>query len=209
MITYWLSIYLLISTLCHFVNKMCQNVQSFRAGVGPCAKMNSRARGLSTALVLVLLVSTAVAQKKKKSIIAALEAKWSQTSFVLEAAEYLNTESPDFFWSFVSDISDLSDFSSRTEAEKYEAVLDIAGKSLTTAQVDLLKFSLSLKTESPKVEMHSHLASDRGVQDLNCPVVFEWADRLSCDLPSQEQRRKSRDSSALKTYEIDHVCPFM
>ena len=209
MITYWLStfIYLLISTLCHLVNKMCQNLQSFRAGVGQCAKMNSR--GLSRALVLVLLVSTAAAQKKKKPIIAALEAKWSQTSFVLEAAEYLNTESPDFFWSFVSDISDLSDFSTRTEAEKYEAVLDIAGKSLTVAQVDLLKFSLSLKTESPKVEMHSHLASDRGVQDLNCPVVFEWADRLSCDLPSQEQRRKSRDSSALKTYEIDHVCPYM
>ena len=121
----------------------------------------------------------------------------------------MNTESPDFFWSFVSDLSDLSDFSGRTDAEKYEAMLDIAGKSLTAAQLDLLKFSLSLKTESPKVEMHSHLASDRGVQDLHCPVVYEYGDQLSCDLPSQEQRRKHSGGSALKTYEIDHVCPYV
>ena len=126
---------------------------------------------------------------------------------LLQAAEYLNTESPDFFWSFVSDLSDLSDFSGRTESEKYEAVLELAGKSITASQLDLLKFSLSLKTESPKVEMHSHLASDRGVQDLHCPVVYEFGDQLSCDLPSREQRNKN--SSPLKTYDIDHVCPYV
>ena len=119
----------------------------------------------------------------------------------------MNTESPDYFWSFVSDLSDLSDFPGRTEAEKYEVVLELAGKSLTASQLDLLKFSLSLKTESPKVEMHSHLASDRGVQDLHCPVVFEFGEQLSCDLPSQEQRNKN--SSPLKTYDIDHVCPYV
>ena len=119
----------------------------------------------------------------------------------------MNTESPDYFWSFVSDLSDLSDFSARTDGQKYEAVLELAGKSLTASQVDLLKFSLSLKTESPKVEMHSHLASDRGVQDLNCPVVYEFGDQLSCDLPSKEQRKKN--SSPLKTYDIDHVCPYV
>ena len=88
-------------------------------------------------------------------------------------------------------------------------MIQLASKSLTASQLDLLKFSLSLKTESPKVEMHSHLASDRGVQDLNCPVVYEWGDQLSCDLPSQEQRRKHSGGSALKTYEIDHVCPYV
>ena len=119
----------------------------------------------------------------------------------------MNAESPDYFWSYVSDLSDLSDFSTRTEAEKYEAVLGLASKSLTASQVDLLKFSLSLKTESPKVEMHSHLASDRGVQDLNCPVVFEFGDQLSCDLPSKEQRKQH--SSPLITYDIDHVCPYV
>ena len=119
----------------------------------------------------------------------------------------MNTESPDYFWLFVSQLSDLSHFSARTDAEKYEAVLELAGQSLTAAQLDLLKFSLSLKTESPKVEMHSHLASDRGVQDLHCPVVYEYGDQLSCDLPSREQRNKNR--SPLITYDIDHVCPYV
>ena len=118
----------------------------------------------------------------------------------------MNTESSDFFWSFVTDISDISDFSSRTDAEKYETVMEVAARSLTVSQLDLLKFSLSLKTESPKIEMHSHLASDRGVQELSCPVVYEFGSDLSCQLPSQEKRKQNKES--LKTYEIDHVCPY-
>ena len=164
---------------------------------------DSRAR-LWLSVILVLVFSlTVCSQKKKKPISTALEAKWSQTSFVLEAAEYLNGENSEFFWSFVDDISDISDFSERTEKEKYDTVLEIAGKSLTPAQLDLLQFSLSLKTESPKVELFSHLASDRGVLDLNCPVVFEAGDELSCELPGLEQR----SVGGLKTYEIDHVYP--
>ena len=112
---------------------------------------DSRGR-LWLSVILVLVLSLTVAgQKKKKPISTALEAKWSQTSFVLEAAEYLNGENSEFFWSFVDDISDISDFSERTDKEKYDTVLEIAGKSLTPAQLDLLQFSLSLKTESPKV----------------------------------------------------------
>ena len=121
-----------------------------------------------------------------------------------QAAEYLNGESSDLFWSFVGDISDISDFSSRTDREKYDTVIQLASKSLTASQVDLLKFSLSLKTESPKVELFSHLASDRGVGDLHCPVVYEAGDKLSCHLPDLEVRRRK---AGLKTYEIDHVFP--
>ena len=82
-------------------------------------------------------------------------------------------------------------------------MIQLASKSLTASQLDLLKFSLSLKTESPKVELFSHLASDRGVGDLHCPVVYEAGDKLSCHLPGLEQRKKG----GLKTYEIDHVFP--
>ena len=120
-----------------------------------------------------------------------------------QAAEYLNGESSDLFWSFVGDISDISDFSSRTDREKYDTVIQLASKSLTASQVDLLKFSLSLKTESPKVELFSHLASDRGVEDLGCPVVYEAGQELSCQLPSLDQRK----AGGLKTYEIDHLYP--
>ena len=48
-----------------------------------------------------------------------------------------------------------------TASEQHEAVLRLAAKSLSPAQVKLLQFALSLKTESPKIEMYSHLAIDR------------------------------------------------
>ena len=48
-----------------------------------------------------------------------------------------------------------------TASDQHETVLRLAAKSLSPAQVKLLKFALSLKTESPKIEMYSHLAIDR------------------------------------------------
>ena len=79
----------------------------------------------------------------------------------MQAAEYLNSENPDYFWTFVSDLSELDTWQGMTASEQHATVERLASKSLTRAQVKLLQFSLSLKTESPKIEMYSHLASDR------------------------------------------------
>ena len=70
----------------------CKNVTKFtifqiRSWSVQCANMTDRNSRALSALFLLLLVSTAAAQKKKKPIIAALEAKWSQTSFVLEVKD--------------------------------------------------------------------------------------------------------------------------
>ena len=79
----------------------------------------------------------------------------------MQASEYLNSENPDYFWTFVKDISDIEGWQSLTAEQQHENVVKLAGKSLSPAQLKLLQFALSLKTESPKVEMFSHLASDR------------------------------------------------
>eukprot|EP00090_Calanus_glacialis_P019622 TRINITY_DN3011_c0_g1_i1.p1 TRINITY_DN3011_c0_g1~~TRINITY_DN3011_c0_g1_i1.p1 ORF type:complete len:1524 (+),score=468.92 TRINITY_DN3011_c0_g1_i1:46-4617(+) len=158
---------------------------------------------LGLAFLIVLSFSTfAEAQKKRKPIITALNAKWNQTPLVLEAAEYLNSENSDFFWSYVSALSKIGDLSSKTDEEKYELVLEVAAKSLNPSQLDILKFSLSLRTESPKIEMHSHLAIDRGVAEMKCPTVFDYGEKLSCSLPTL-------NGAASKSvgYDIDHVYP--
>jgi len=158
---------------------------------------------LGLAILLILSISSfSEAQKKRKPIITALNAKWNQTPLILEAAEYLNSESTDFFWIFVSTISQIGDLSTKTDEEKYELVLDIAGKSLNPSQLDLLKFSLSLRTESPKIEMHNHLAIDRGVANMNCPTVFDYGEKLSCALPTL-----AGSASKSVGYDIDHVFP--
>ena len=45
--------------------------------------------------------------------------------------------------------------------EKHEVVVKLTAKSFSPAQVKLLQFALSLKTESPKIEMYSHLGTNR------------------------------------------------
>jgi len=158
---------------------------------------------LGLAILLVLSISNTVeAQKKRKPITTALNAKWNETPQTLEAAEYLNNENSDFFWSFVSAISKIKGFSSKTDQEKYELVLEVAAKSLNPSQLDLLKFSLSLRAESPKIEMHSHLALDRGVAGMNCPTVFDLGGKLTCGLPDI---KPAADKSI--SYDIDHVYP--
>jgi len=54
---------------------------------------------------------------------------------------------------------------------------------LTPTKLDLLKFSLSLRSMSPKIEMFQQVAIDRGVNKLGCPAVIEYHGKLSCTLP--------------------------
>jgi len=153
-------------------------------------------------LLVLCLSSTTEAQKKRKPIITALNAKWNQTPIILEAVEYLNSESSDFFWAFISTLSEIGDLSSKSDEEKYQLVLEITGRFLSPSQLDLLKFSLSLRTESPKVEMFSHLAQDRGVAEMKCATVFDYGEKLSCALPTL-----TGSASRSVGYEIDHVFP--
>ena len=134
---------------------------------------------LEMRLVLLSLLTMnsmeVLAQKKRKPIVTSLNAKWSNTPLLLEvlvihfikschiqglhsfeflifqAAEFLNTESPDFFWAFVTAISEKGSLLEKTDKEQYDLILSTAADSLSKAQLDILKFSLGLRTESPKV----------------------------------------------------------
>lgn len=51
---------------------------------------------------LILIVNT---KKKSKSVTTLLEAKWERTPLVLEVAEYLAEENPQYFWDYVDSVS--------------------------------------------------------------------------------------------------------
>ena len=131
-------------------------------------------RSLLVLFLSLISINTILAQKKRKPIVTSLNAKWSNTPILLEvrsishtprfhlfllilswcelqAAEFLNTESPDYFWAFVTAISEKGSLLEKTDKEQYDAIISTAAASLSKAQIDILKFSLGLRTESPKV----------------------------------------------------------
>jgi len=158
---------------------------------------------LTVVSLVLLLVSCRTGAQKKKPIVTQLQAKWAQTPLTLEAAEFLNTESPDYFWNYVNTICKASpSIPGASDQSLYDAALVAAASSLSPAQLDLLKFALSLRTESPKIEMHAHLAVDRGVGELHCDTVFDHNNKLSCSLPD-----KLVDGVRSPSYSSDHIFP--
>jgi len=157
--------------------------------------------------VLLLLLSclcsqTSIAQKKKKPISTLLTAKWSNTPILLEAAEFLASENKEYLWSFITAIGEVTEqgINMKTDEELYQLIQELSARYLTTTQLDILRFSLSLRTESPKLEMYRHLATDRGVHELDCDIVFDYGGKLSCQLPSLHQSEVSSP-----TFKTDHL----
>jgi UDP-glucose:glycoprotein glucosyltransferase len=56
----------------------------------------------------------------------------------------------------------------------------VAELLITPSQVSVLKLALSLHIYSPKVEMYSQMAIERGVFALSCPIVADVAGKLTC-----------------------------
>ena len=55
---------------------------------------------------LLLSLEPIVADKKvNKYVTTLIDAKWRDTPLVLEVAEYLNDENPNYFWKFIDEVS--------------------------------------------------------------------------------------------------------
>jgi UDP-glucose:glycoprotein glucosyltransferase len=67
-----------------------------------------------------------------------------------------------------------------SDRARYDTALDVAGFLITPAQVSVLKLALSLHIFSPKVEMYSQMAIERGVSNTSCPAVADVAGKLTC-----------------------------
>lgn len=67
-----------------------------------------------------------------------------------------------------------------SDRAQYDSALSVSELLITPAQVSVLKLALSLHIYSPKVEMYSQMALERGVYALSCPIVADVAGKLTC-----------------------------
>ena len=166
-----------------------------------------------------------------KSVKVLLNSKWSQTPLYLEVAEYLSEENGDYFWSYLNQLSKEvvgDNFQNLTQLDQYELSIRLAEKQLRSqAKLDILKFSLSLRYNSPKVTIFDQVANDivlhNSKQLENCDsfVELSYPDlnvasdfiRYSCQL---EDLKKSIDFLIKQSpsnlfhprlYSVDHIYP--
>ena len=78
---------------------------------------------------------------------------------------------------------------------------------LSWTKLKLLRFALSLRTQSPKIEMFQQVAIDRGVDQLGCDAVVEFRGKLSCSLPESAAAGEAQTAADSSIFSVDHVHP--
>ncbi|CAH1979814.1 unnamed protein product [Acanthoscelides obtectus] len=162
------------------------------------------------ALFLLKTMCNVDAKKKKtKSVTTLLEAKWGATPLVLETAEYLADENPNFFWDFVSSISSLNPPLKTIDNDKsqYETILSHASRLLTPLQLSVLKLGLSLHIYSPKVQMFKQIAEERNLPQCSCAA--DVSGKLTCDLEELDRliEKPQEDKKQMDLYQVDNHYP--
>lgn len=187
-------------------------------------------------LFIYLLISLVAAaangdstgESKKKSVVAVnLYSKWSQTPLYLEASEFLAEEDESYFWKFVDLFNErLAAHNGSTARllpkDQYEYTVEQANKIIPINLQPLLKFSLSLRSYSPTIEMFNQIAINYLLtksSEERCDVFVEISHaendaddgRLICDLQSIKDKINDlleSDTSKLiqpNLFKIDHV----
>ncbi|XP_072850795.2 UDP-glucose:glycoprotein glucosyltransferase 2 [Pogona vitticeps] len=97
----------------------------------------------------------------RKAVATRLAAKWPATPLLLEASEFIAEESNEQFWQFLETVKELAIYRKGvSEHSYYNLILKKAGQFLTNLQINLLKFSLSLRAHSPTIQMFQQIAAD-------------------------------------------------
>lgn len=128
---------------------------------------------ISLLLVLSLLsfvhvsISSRSGHSHSKSVKILLNSKWQQTPIYLEVAEFLSEENQDFFWHYLEDLqTELDndgylDAANLTQYQQYTYGIRLASKLLRSeSKLSILKFSLALRSYSPKVIVFKNIVDD-------------------------------------------------
>nr|XP_060625468.1 UDP-glucose:glycoprotein glucosyltransferase 2 isoform X2 [Anolis sagrei ordinatus] len=97
----------------------------------------------------------------RKAVSTRLAAKWAATPLLLEASEFIAEESNEQFWQFLETVKELTVYKKGvSEHSYYNLILKKVGQFLSNWQINLLKFSLSLRAHSPTIRMFQQIAAD-------------------------------------------------
>jgi UDP-glucose:glycoprotein glucosyltransferase len=95
-----------------------------------------------------------------------------------------------------------------SERAQYDNALDVVNLLITPAQVSVLKLALSLHIYSPKVEMYSQMAIERGVSALSCPAVADVGGKLTCFVEDMRKliiQKQVKSFVFISLYECAHL----
>ncbi|XP_005798400.1 UDP-glucose:glycoprotein glucosyltransferase 1 isoform X2 [Xiphophorus maculatus] len=126
---------------------------SYRAGFGTGRRM------WLLCVLLVSLLSLVSSAADSKAITTTLATKWADTPLLLEASEFLAEESQDKFWDFVEANQNIEGEHDDTDQAYYELIVKKASALLSSVQLNMLKFALSLRAYSATVHSFQQIAS--------------------------------------------------
>uniref|UniRef100_A0A673G7E7 UDP-glucose ceramide glucosyltransferase-like 1 n=2 Tax=Sinocyclocheilus TaxID=75365 RepID=A0A673G7E7_9TELE len=115
-----------------------------------------------------------------KAVTTTLTTKWPSTPLLLEASEFLAEESQDKFWDFVEATQNIENDHDDTDQAYYDLILKRASVLLSPVQLNLLKFTLSLRAYSSTVHSFQQIASNEPPPP-GCKAFFNAHGQTSCD----------------------------
>ncbi|XP_076281321.1 UDP-glucose-glycoprotein glucosyltransferase isoform X2 [Lasioglossum baleicum] len=154
--------------------------------------------------LLVLCTTHLEADKKvNKYVTTLIDAKWKETPLMLEAAEYLSDENPNYFWKLVDTFA-TNDFRNVAERDNYNNIIEFAEKFLSLSEVALLKLGLSLRIYSARVEMFTQMAQNKNISKFDCYNVVDIGGRFTCSIEELDELLNQETWVNPDTYSVDH-----
>nr|XP_054771675.1 UDP-glucose:glycoprotein glucosyltransferase 1-like [Lytechinus pictus] len=131
-------------------------------------------------LLLLWCVQCALGASKSRPITTTLEAKWTRHSVAMETSEFIAEKSDAAFWKFLEQVSAYKENFSHDEA-LYHFTLKMANRHLSSMELDLLKWALSIHAYAPKIEMYHQIARSLAVPE-NCDTFIDVHGKFTCSL---------------------------
>ncbi|KAI3367586.1 hypothetical protein L3Q82_026430 [Scortum barcoo] len=131
-------------------------------------------------VLLLSLLSTVSGGADSKAVTTTLTTKWADTPLLLEASEFLAEESQEKFWDFVEANQNIEGEHDDTEQASYDLIVKKASALLSSVQVNMLKFALSLRAYSATVHSFQQIASNEPPPS-GCSAFFSVHGEKTCD----------------------------
>ncbi|XP_047466764.1 UDP-glucose:glycoprotein glucosyltransferase 1 isoform X2 [Mugil cephalus] len=134
-------------------------------------------------ILLLSLLSTVSAGADSKAVTTTLTTKWADTPLLLEASEFLAEESQEKFWDFVEANQNIEGEHDDTDQAYYDLIVKRASALLSSVQLNMLKFALSLRAYSATVHSLQQIASTEPPPS-GCSAFFSVHGQKTCDAES-------------------------
>ncbi|XP_058471290.1 UDP-glucose:glycoprotein glucosyltransferase 1 isoform X1 [Solea solea] len=141
-------------------------------------------------VLLLSLLSAVSGGTDSKAVTTTLTTKWADTPLLLEASEFLAEESQEKFWDFVEANQNIAGEHDDTDQAYYDLILKKASALLSSVQVNMLKFALSLRAYSATVHSFQQIASNEPPPS-GCSAFFSVHGEKTCDVESLAAMLKS------------------